>query len=71
VPFHNHHDREDDEDDLDGVTCNRCGETGLYWQSRWTPDGSERSVLFDSATRRAHECRASADDFDDVSGSVS
>ena len=40
------------------VTCNRCGETGLFWQSMYV-DGQEKPVLFEEAkygTRR-HECK--------------
>lgn len=61
-----HFDRDDAEDDGEArsMTCNRCGAEGLHWQSVWDRDGRERSVLFEGARR--HECRASADDFDDV-----
>jgi hypothetical protein len=49
------------------ISCRHCGEGGLYWQSVWDRIGRESSVLFDAATRHRHECRAAADDFEDVS----
>jgi len=52
------------------ISCQRCGEGGLYWQAVWDGAGRERSALFDAATRHRHECRASVDDFDDISGAT-
>ena len=54
-------------DDADGIQCNRCGETGLYWQPCVSPDGrSERMTLFSEATRRRHACSLNAEMFDEV-----
>lgn len=47
------------------VTCNRCGEIGLFWQSMYV-DGQEKPVLFEEAkygTRR-HECNRARDTSD-------
>lgn len=60
-----HHDAEDEPDDNDeGVTCRRCGATGLEWINtgvRWR--------LMDDAGK-FHVCAAKADpsDFKDESG---
>lgn len=54
----------DDPDDEDGVTCRRCGETGLQWQAYWKARGEEGARLIDAAGR-PHKCKssASADEF--------
>lgn len=49
------------------ITCRLCRQGGLYWQPCWDEHGREHSALFDAATKHRHECRASADDFEDVS----
>ena len=64
-------DRYDAEDspDEDGITCRRCGATGLYWQRVTQADGrGEKSVLFSETTHRRHVCNAAngADAFDTV-----
>jgi hypothetical protein len=57
-------------DDADGIRCRRCGTEGLYWQRVTQADGrTEKSVLFDSHTKRRHECPApGADAFSEVKG---
>jgi hypothetical protein len=69
VPYIDHEEApdfaEDDDDDEQGVTCNRCGAEGLYWQRVTQPDGrSEKPVLFEDGRR--HVCKPSADDFEDL-----
>lgn len=67
MPYIDHEEYPDFEQDDEGVTCNRCGEAGCYWQPITQPDGrSEKPVLFDSATDKAHVCAPSADDFEVV-----
>lgn len=58
---------QDDTED-EGATCRLCGATGLSWQRVWGPTGTERPVLWEGAHK--HECRAQADDFEDVSGAA-
>jgi hypothetical protein len=53
-----------DQDDDDGVTCNRCGESGYYWQETYTADGKPKPKLFDSETSKPHVCPLDADDFE-------
>ncbi len=57
---------DDDDYDSDNVTCNRCGESGLYWQVVYCEDGrSERNTLFSDATRKRHVCKVQ-DEFEVV-----
>jgi len=43
--------------DADDIRCRRCGTEGLYWQRVTQADGrGEKSVLFDSSTKRRHVC---------------
>jgi hypothetical protein len=67
MPYIDHEDDpdfdQDDDDDDQGVTCNRCGEAGCYWQETYTADGSPKQKLFDSATDKPHVCPLTGDDF--------
>jgi hypothetical protein len=56
-------DMDDAQDDDDGITCNRCGESGCYWQETYTADGSPKNKLFDSATDKPHVCALNGNDF--------
>ena len=62
--YFDRYDAEEDQD-AEGVTCKRCGAHGLEWGSAWDAGGAERRVLKEGSRR--HECRAQADDFEDVS----
>ena len=57
-------DRLCDEYPESGVTCLRCGQSGLHWRMVTQADGrSEKPVLFDDSMHR-HVCKPAPDDFE-------
>ena len=56
MPFIDDCDFDDESEHEEGVTCNRCGTTGLEWVD--CGGNPTRWVLFDG--KRKHECRTAA-----------
>jgi hypothetical protein len=57
------YDEQHDPEPSDRITCRRCGETGLHWQSIIRSDGTPSHALFNERNRK-HVCDENGPDAD-------